>query len=128
MLTIDPDKVCHIVVKARALDAGLEFAGDDPDSALAGEAVEERFDEETSDATGAELAAFIDGLNVDEQAELVALAWIGRGSCVRAEWAEALRDARHAHAGRVADYLLAMPLLGDYLADGLAEFGHSCDE
>lgn len=128
MLTLDPDKVCHIVVKARALDAGLEFVDDDPDSALADEATRESYDEDAADATGAELAAFIRGLNVDEQAELVVLAWIGRGSCLRAEWAEAMRDARHAHAGRVAEYLLAMPLLGDYLADGLAEFGHRCDE
>ena len=75
-----------------------------------------------------ELAAFIDGLNVDEQCELVALAWIGRGSFTKEEWREALAEARHAHNTRTAEYLMGLPLLGDYLADGLAEFGHTCDE
>ena len=80
------------------------------------------------DATGEELAEFITALNVDEQCELVALAWIGRGSFLKEEWREALREARHAHGLRTADYLLGLPLLGDYLADALAEFGHLCDE
>ena len=52
----------------------------------------------------------------------------GIGHALVAAMEEAMRDARHAHVGRVAEYLLAMPLLGDYLADGLAEFGHRCDE
>ena len=58
----------------------------------------------------------------------MALAWIGRGSFIGEEWREAMREARHAHNERTADYLMGLPLLGDYLADGLAEFGHTCDE
>jgi hypothetical protein len=53
---------------------------------------------------------------------------MGRGSFTREEWRVALREARHAHNDRTAEYMLGMPLLGDYLADGLAEFGHTCDE
>ena len=58
----------------------------------------------------------------------MALAWIGRGSFTSDEWHDALREAQAAHSERTADYLMGMPLLGDYLADGLAEFGHTCDE
>ena len=126
MLTIDPDKVCHIVVKARALDAGLEFAGDDPDSALAGEAIEERFDEETSDATGAELAAFIDGLNVDEQLDLMALTWLGRGEF--ASFAEARKEAQDMRDKHIPTYLKGTPKLGDFLEEGLAQLGISLED
>jgi Protein of unknown function (DUF3775) len=128
MLTIDPDKVCHIIVKARAVDAKTEVVEDDPGSNMAEDEMLEVLEDYPDDATADELAAFIDGLNVDEQCELVALAWIGRGSFTKEEWQEALREARHAHNTRTADYLMGIPLLGDYLADGLAEFGHTCDE
>lgn len=128
MLTIDPDKVCHIIVKARAVDAKTEVVEDDPASNMAEDEMLEVLEDYPDDATADELAAFIDGLNVDEQCELVALAWIGRGSFTKEEWREALREARHAHNTRTAEYLMGIPLLGDYLADGLAEFGHTCDE
>ena len=128
MLTIDPDKVCHIIVKARQVDAKVEVVEPDPGSNMAEDEMLEVLEDYPDDATEAELTAFIDSLNVDEQAELVALAWIGRGSYDKAEWQEALQEAQHAQNGRTAQYLLGMPLLGDYLADGLAEFGHTCDE
>jgi hypothetical protein len=128
MLTIDPDKVCHIIVKARAVDAKTEVVEDDPGSNMAEDEMLEVLEDYPDDATADELAAFIDGLNVDEQCELVALTWIGRGSFAKEEWQEALREARHAHNARTADYLMGIPLLGDYLADGLTEFGHTCNE
>jgi hypothetical protein len=128
MLTIDPDKVCHIIVKARALDAKTDVVEEDPASNMAEDEMLEVLEDYPDDATEDELAGFIDSLNVDEQVELVALAWVGRGSYTKEEWADALREARHAHNRRTAEYLLGMPLLGDYLADGLAEFGHTCDE
>ena len=80
------------------------------------------------DATQEELREFIQGLNEDEQVALVALAWIGRGSFSKEESDDAVREARDAHNDRTAEYLMGLPLLGDYLADGLAEFGHTCDE
>jgi hypothetical protein len=39
-----------------------------------------------------------------------------------------MEEARHAHNDRTAEYLMGLPLLGDYLAEGLAAFGHTCDE
>jgi hypothetical protein len=128
MITIDPDKVCAIIVKARAFDAKADIVEEDPGSNMAEDEMLEVLEDYEDDATGDELAAFIQTLNVDEQCELVALAWIGRGSFTKEEWREALAEARHAHNARTAEYLMGLPLLGDYLADGLAEFGHTCDE
>lgn len=133
MLTIDPDKVCAIIVKARVFDAGLDVAGDDPGSALAHgevdgvEAEDEQTDEAVEDNTEDELAEMIAGLNEDEQIELVALAWLGRGSYAVEEWADAVSEATRAHNDRTAQYLMGMPLLADYLEEGLAAFDMSCD-
>ena len=133
MLTIDPDKVCAIIVKARVFDADLDTAGDDPGSDLAHGEVEdvevhdETTDEAEADNTEDELAEMISDLNEDEQIELVALAWLGRGSYAVEEWADAVSEATRAHNNRTAQYLMGMPLLADYLEEGLAAFELSCD-
>ncbi len=56
----------------------------------------------------------------DERVQLVALAWLGRGTYDLSEWRTALDTARSEHRKRTAEYLLGLPLLGDYLEDGLA--------
>jgi hypothetical protein len=67
-------------------------------------------------------------LNEDEQASLVALAWIGRGSFGPEELEEALSTARTEHTNRTEDYLLGMPLLPDYLEEGLDRLGYSVED
>jgi len=69
-----------------------------------------------------ELLGAIRSLNDDERIRLVALAWVGRGTYSLEEWREAVDTARTEHSRRTADYLLGLPLLGDYLEDGLAVF------
>jgi hypothetical protein len=76
-----------------------------------------------------ELTSFIAGLSEDEQIDLVALTWLGRDDNTVEDW-EALREeATRAHSTRAtqaAEYLLGMPLLSDYLNEGLAQLGRSC--
>ena len=73
----------------------------------------------------AELAAFIDGLNEDEQASLVALMWIGRGSFEAEELAEAIETARQEATTPTATYLSGSPHLADHLENGLDALGIS---
>ena len=87
----------------------------------------EEIEDKGDDLTEQELRAFIDGLNEDELAELVALLWVGRGSFAAEEWEEALAEARNQDRP-VVDYLMGDPLLGDLLADGLAAFDRRCDD
>jgi hypothetical protein len=128
MLPIDPDKVCHIIPKARAFDVKTDVVEPDPGSNMAEDEMLEVLEDYPDDATEDELREFIRGLNEEEQVALVALAWIGRGSFSVEEWRDAMEEARHAHNDRTAEYLMGLPLLGDYLAEGLAAFGHTCDE
>jgi hypothetical protein len=74
-----------------------------------------------------ETIEFIDALSDDEQAELVALTWLGRDDYTAAEWDQALEDAVDRHAGSTAAYLPGIPLLPDYLESGLNQFGYSCE-
>ena len=54
----------------------------DPDSGsnATDDGMADVLEDQPNDATQQELAEFIRGLDVDEQVELVALAWVGRGT------------------------------------------------
>jgi Protein of unknown function (DUF3775) len=71
------------------------------------------------------LAAFIAGLNTDEQSSLVALTWIGRGTFKPDQFAEAFRIAGEERVNPTERYLMGIPLLSDYLAEGLEQMGVS---
>ena len=83
---------------------------------------------EESDATFDEIKSFIESLNWDEQCQIVALTWVGRGDFAVVEWEDAVSTANDEHNDRTAEYLLGMPLLPDYLTEGLAAFEITCDE
>jgi uncharacterized protein DUF3775 len=72
----------------------------------------------------AELESTIADLEPDQQIELVALMWLGRGDYRLDEWASAKRSAAASYNARTASYLIATPLLADYLEEGLALHGH----
>lgn len=91
---------------------------------------EEDPDESDPDAMAEALEEQIEALNEDEQAALVALAWIGRGDHDADEWAEAVKLAkeRTEASGSAASYLMGLEMLGDLLSEGLAAFGISYEE
>jgi hypothetical protein len=70
----------------------------------------------------------INAFSYDEQVDLVTLMWIGRLDGGIADWYELRDEACRVHNDRTAHYLIGTPLLGDYLAEGLAAFGMSCAE
>ena len=128
-LSISPEKVCHIVFKARQFDVKdaptLTGEGSDgPDDGMRS-VLEDRPD----DAVRQELAAFISALNYDERVDLVTLMWMGRGDGTIDDWYPLRDTACNEYNERTtARYLLGNPLLSDHLAEGLAQFGRSCEE
>jgi hypothetical protein len=74
------------------------------------------------------LPSFINALVFDEQVDLVTLAWIGRGDGTIEDWNELRTEAARVHNNRTARYLLGLPLLSDYLQEGLSQFGRSCSD
>lgn len=70
-----------------------------------------------------QLHDYISGLNEDEQANLVALMWVGRDSFDAEDWDEALRTAHSEATAPTEDYLSGIPELPSYLEDGLEALG-----
>ncbi|KPA20524.1 hypothetical protein shim_35140 [Shimia sp. SK013] len=75
-----------------------------------------------------ELRAFIERLNEDEQASLVAVMWVGREAFAAEELGEAIRTAKTENTVPTADYLLGSPHLSDHLESGMEELGMSLSD
>jgi hypothetical protein len=122
------DKIAFIIVKAREFDA--KEADSDPDSGSnpTDDGGADVLEDKQGDQARRELITAINDLNEDEQIELVALAWLGRGTYEISEWPEALSMARNERNKRTAQYLLSLPLLGDYLEEGLDAFGEGISD
>ena len=124
-LSISPEKVCFFISKAHQFD--VKDAVSDPDSGsnAADDMMVDVLEDHADDPTAQELKAFIGSLNEEEQTDLVALTWLGRGDGEISEWNELREEAARLHNNRNAAYLLGNPMLGDHLAEGLAQFGFS---
>ena len=127
-LAISSEKVAAIIAKARQFDVKDVVTDPDPASNASDDAMLSVLEDHSDDPVRTELTAIIRGLNEDEQIDLVALAWLGRGDGDIGDWADLRTEAARAHNKRTARYLLGMPLLGDHLEEGLAQFGHSLEE
>ena len=127
-LSIATEKVCFIVVKAREFDVKDVVTDPDDASNASDDNMISVLEDHGDDPVANELRGFIGALNEDEQADLVALAWLGRGDGTIDDWRELRAEAARAHNKRTASYLLGMPLLADHLEEALAQFGRSCDD
>lgn len=130
-LTIDPETVRQFVLKARAIsaalnddyDAGHEHEIEIDDQSRDRHAHDGLAEEEEQNLTASELRALIEDLNVDEAADLLAIMFIGRGDFDAREWDQAVAEARPRINKRVSTYLLGMPMLGEWLEEGLEKIG-----
>jgi hypothetical protein len=130
-LTIGPDTVRDFVLKARAI--GAELRDDYVDGGEHEVEIDDRTrdahhhdglaEEEVQDLREEELRELIQDLNDDEAAELIALVWIGRGDYDAADWQAALAEARSRGRKRLASYLLRLPMLAEWLEEGLEAIG-----
>jgi hypothetical protein len=75
------------------------------------------------DARDEEFEAFIASLNEDEQAALVALMWVGRGTFEPEDYAEAVATARAEATTPTAEYLKGSLHLAEHLENGLDLMG-----
>jgi hypothetical protein len=127
-LTISPEKVCFIIMKAREFDAKDETTEPDPGSNPSDDMDIEVLEEHGDDPVVEEITSLIGSLSEDEQIDLVALAWLGRDDYAASDWLTVREEAARAHNRRTAEYLLGMPQLGDFLEEGLSMLGYSCEE
>ena len=127
-LTISPEKVCFIIVKAREFDAKDEQTEPDPGSNPSDDMEAAVLEEHEDDPVVEEISSLINSLSEDEQIDLVALTWLGRNDYSAADWPTVRAEAAREHNDRAAGYLLGTPLLSDFLEEGLSMLGFSCQE
>ena len=109
MLEISPEKLAHVIIRAREYDSGVNAWA--------------HSGQRTGHGARTELAEFIDGLNDDEQASLVAVMWIGRDTFDPDELVEAIQTAKSERRAPTRDYLMGEPQLADYLEAGMEALG-----
>jgi len=127
-LSIPEDKLCFLINKAREFDV-KDVVTDPGDSSNAtDDAMLAVLEDHPDDPVRQEIASVIFAMSEDEQVDLVALAWLGRGDGTIDDWSALRAEASRAHNKRTASYLLGMPLLADYLEEAMSQFGMSCDE
>jgi hypothetical protein len=127
MLTIPLEKLAYIIEKAREFD--VEVPSDVEEGSNAADDYERLLD--TPDNRSAQkLQAAIDGLNIDEREELLALVWLGRGDYDAENWSEAFGQVPQTQTQTSTEtaYLLGTPLLVDYLEEGMSALGPSLED
>ena len=127
-LSISEEKLCFIVEKAREFDVKDEVTDPDDSSNPTDDAEIAVLEDHKDDPVMQEIKAVIRSMTVDEQIDLVTLAWLGRGDGTLDDWNDLRAEATSAHNNRTASYLLGMPLLADYLEEAMSQFGISCEE
>jgi hypothetical protein len=135
-MNIALETVCYVINRARELTADLNTLDTGESGKHAADDVVREDLPEDDEAAPAyqespeydDLREYIDNLNEDEQSELVAIAWIGRGTYTSADWDEAVELAADEHTSHTATYLLGQPLLADELEEGLNELGLPCED
>lgn len=126
MIDVNPETVCFIIDKAREFHAKEAVSFPEAPSSPSDDWAMQVLADHLDDFSYQELRTTIRDLDPDQQICLVALMWLGRGDFVLEEWDDALAEARSAYNTRSAEYLIATPLVADYLEEGLDLHGYTC--
>jgi hypothetical protein len=127
VIDLNPDIVNFIIDKSREFQAKDSVSIPEPPGSPTEDWAEQVLADHVEDFTYQELASTIDDLEPDQQISLVALMWLGRGDFTLEEWDDALAQATDAYNARTAEYLIATPLLSDYLEEGLNLHGYESE-
>lgn len=123
-LTIDPDYLHRLVVKVRSFmskeaievpDEGSNPTDDEMPSSM--------LQDEGDDLSREEVVEEIRGLDPRQQAELVALMWLGRDEGAPEEFEGLVRLALERREVPTEDYLLDHPLVAEHWLEGMERLG-----
>ena len=127
------ETICRLILRAKELEAQVPAVDPDADpddvddyDDEGGEALSV-LEDELNDGVEEDVHALLDDLAEHQLAEVVALAWVGRGTYDNSEWDDAFEEANSLDGDQKIDELMDMPLLAGHLEAGLAAFDYSCD-
>ena len=131
MLKVRLETLCYIIAKARECQAKEQvvipdetLSGSDDDWAM------QVLADHVDDMSVQEIKAALEDLSPEQQAEVVALMWLGQGDYGLEEWDEASSEAlvQYLDKQNTAEYLLSHPMVSDHLEEGLIAKGYSCED
>lgn len=128
MLDINREIICRLVLLAREFHAQEAVVIPEVPDSPSGDWGRQMLASHAGDPTFQEFKSIVLDLEPDQQHQLVALMWLGRGDYVMEEWNDAVEYAAENAGPNTAQYLIAHPLLSDYLEEGLQLHGFSCGE
>ena len=131
METLTPlETLCRIILRAREYEAQVPT---DYDGGEAPENVDDEggetlsvLDDALNTSVEEELTGVLDDLAEDQQAEILAFAWVGLGTYDASDWDEAIEAA--GEESNIVEELMDMPMLASVLESGMAAFDLSCGE
>ena len=118
-LSLNPEFLRELILRLRAVMAQEDEVSPNSGSNPTDDEGAATLQDTPDNLSRAELTVAIEDLEPDQQAELVALMWIGRGDMEPEEWEEALALAADRQDGPTARYLLTHPHVADHLDEGL---------
>jgi hypothetical protein len=125
---------CRLILRAKEMEAQVPALDPDEDADNIDDLDDEGEDQalsvledELNSGVEEEMRATLDDLADDQLAELLALAWVGRGTYDVSEWEDAFAEASETDPESAIDELMDMPLLASHLEAGLAAFDYSCE-
>ena len=127
-LDINPETVRYIANMAREFQDQEQIMIGDESLADINEWSGEGLVEHHDDPIYSEMKTAINDLEPDQQVQLVALMWLGRGSFTVSEWQAALKEAGDNWNSKTADYLIGTPLLSDYLEEALSQLEYNLED
>lgn len=128
MQAISSEKICFLIVKTREFDARNSQPLQDMCGAPTDDDGLQSSRKDLEDPVHDELVAFLGALSDDEMVELHAMVMLGRGDVDMDGWSEAVQTANDDLDDNLPERLLQIPLISDYLANGLSQFGHGVIE
>jgi len=123
-LSLDPNYLRRLVLKVRAFmgkeDTEVPDEGSNPTD---DEMPSSAFQEDGDDLSREEVMEEIRGLDPRQQAELVALMWLGRDEGAPEEFGDLVRQAATRREVPTENYLLDHPLVAEHWLEGMERLG-----
>ena len=117
------DYLARLIVKTRWVQAKEGVSDPDSGSNPTDDQMRDVLQDSSDDLSREEVREEIQGLDSRQQAELVALMWIGRGDAEPEEWEATVQLAQDVKEQPTPRYLLRHPLVAEFWEEGAARLG-----
>lgn len=128
MLQVNPETVCRLIELAQSFHVREQAGMPEEGGNAADDWSQQMLADQGDNTSYQEFESIVKDLEPDQQQEVVALLWLGRGDYTLEEWDSVVKQARDEWTPETAQYLIGHPLLADELREGLELHGHSCAE